>query len=513
MTKSNYILITSLFITLLIAKSNAQFTPSSISDVVIQTHVTASHTGNDVLDDVSGGDTYRVSVCDNPAGNAPGLIYDVDYNGNNYQTTDPFTERDAYDPDVCLVTGTNSVVYALAVYYSSNAGGCVFDVFEWTGSGFSLLSSNTFSTVYGNAVNIDSDNQGNFVIVLDDGSGRIYTCGGTAGTGPSIARPIQRVDAALFNTGLSDPDICIYQDGINTKVYICYLYNTTTLYVSVTNLATATGGSSYTAGPVTNSSAASGYVLENPRIACGISSGNSNNFTVVYIEADRVNSLYYVKGITRLSTSFISHIYNDASSYADLHTQPNINPVVAYDCRSSFNIWIGWSFDDNGTPINSPVAFYPIVLKCNSAGDQVGGTYWEVPDVLSSSYPTDYYDNLSLASRWSDPSSGNAKLLLTFYDNGGNAILEKEKDPAADGALRAGNSTMSNVDILTDLGENCTIELYNTNGLMIVRSFTSNELVNSEFRKIKNHIASGLYLYTVTSADGKTIRTGKLFKQ
>ena len=195
--------------------ANAQFVPASATETTISSNSGSRATGNDIFD--IGGNKYAVSVWDNGGTGTSGLGYNVSGVGAGAAA---FYFSDAVDPDVCLVKDPqNGDVYAIAVYYSSTAGGWICDYFQYISTSFvRILYQPIDGGNYGYSINIDGNFNGDFVIIYDDVSNNLWGVAGTVNGGfylPATA-PLQ-----LTATNIQAPDIAIADNSVyNTRFLI-----------------------------------------------------------------------------------------------------------------------------------------------------------------------------------------------------------------------------------------------------------------------------------------------------
>jgi WD40 repeat protein len=170
-----YLLFTLMF-SLLNSASYSQFVGASASETNTGVSVYVSNTGNDILTD--GDFTFKVSVWSDL--NAPGIgWYVYDQAGvNTYTGNNGFLSGTIDYADVCLVK-EGSDIFAVVAWADAQNSCWYSECFQWTGSAFTWISYGfLFSGTFGTTVNIDSDDNGHFVIVFDDDNQNIYAVTG-----------------------------------------------------------------------------------------------------------------------------------------------------------------------------------------------------------------------------------------------------------------------------------------------------------------------------------------------
>ncbi|MFM7015685.1 MAG: hypothetical protein ACKOX3_05085, partial [Bacteroidota bacterium] len=152
--------------------TNAQFVPPVIQDSSYGVSpIYSRNTGCDIM--TFNDNTYRVSVWEHDTLKR-GIGWVVDYNGNHFVGTLPYTYSDGIiDPDVCLLTKSDSTLLAAVAYYDSLSSNYYLEIFEWKPSILSFSSVYVTSFANGNfgtTLNIDGNSKidGEFTIVWDD---------------------------------------------------------------------------------------------------------------------------------------------------------------------------------------------------------------------------------------------------------------------------------------------------------------------------------------------------------
>jgi hypothetical protein len=379
-----------------------QFTAALNNDHISGVLVRPYNMGNDILDD--GTDTYRVHCyTDASVLPHPGITWDVHYSSSNYLGSAQYSLSsltspiNAYFSDVCLVKDPNGAIHAVTAWYVTTAGGNGWEIedFQWTGTGFTsngltYLGGGTAGT----AVNIDADDNGNFIVVFDDYLSNIYAITGNF-SASTISVPYAGTPLQLTNPGLY-PDVCLYHNSVET-LHVTYVDPSTKhLLIDDYDYPTLAGGLvSSTGQPLDANPLYSGYTY--PRIACPTSSGAYTDWTVVAQEEDRtpIYDHQYIVGFNN-TTGSTPIIYNDGS----LITTSTINvsnfyPVVTYDTHSY--VWVGWNMDNRSATVSGAArAQYPIVVECDKYSmptynsPQTSTSYYEVPTATINTNDNEY---------------------------------------------------------------------------------------------------------------------------
>ncbi len=519
----------------------AQFTTAALADNAVGTNVMARYTSNDVLD--ISNDTYKVSVWDNPMYGTtytgkPGIAYKIILGGTTSYTGTidfPLTSYpDVQHPDVCIINNGSGRIFAIVAY---NVYGSVntfnWDVYEGSTSGtpaFTLFSANSMSIpgtgYFGNYVNIDGNENGDFAIISSDG---ILT-GSSYGSTPTLNNSGSVV---LYPNSQGDCDISLYY-GISggfpyNIIYISYIDIYGNLQVLKEAFSTVVSGN-FPGVSVASYNAPNSSQLFNPRIATPNSQGLYTDFTVVFDEVYYVSNVavnWYIRGFTSYNGTLSSlNTYNDAafSPYnapLSISDEPNLFPVVAYDSRSSYNIWVGWVLDEklNAGIYTGNTAIYPIALKCNNDGSiPSSSTYWEVPKVINRNDEITY---LSLSARFSKPTSNGDKLFATYANNVNADINYKDIIPSLASNFRIENSDKiisseeeKLMKFLSSYASDTplTINIFDPTGKLI---FTEKRKVTDIFSLILDKIdklVPSIYLLNISSNSENIIFSDKIFK-
>jgi hypothetical protein len=393
------ILLSILLVNVLLA--SAQFVSPVIQDSSYGiSPIYSRNTGCDIM--AFNNNTYRVSVWGNATTNK-GFGWVVDYMGNNYIGTLPLTYSGYLeDPDVCLLTKSDSTLLAAVVYYDSLSSNYYLEIFEWKSGilAFSSVYVSTFAHApFGTTLNIDGNSKldGEFTIVWDDQSKRIFA---SVGNSSSVIISTNQLADGI------NPDVSLYVDGGADVVHVCYI-DTTSGELTVTDYNfndLASSSVNIIAGPYAYLPINSSYKWEFPRIASpGPIGGSSSEWTVVGVEHEITLtplSNWYIQGVNNGGSGVIN--YNVAS--IDLSKYPNYYSSVCYSNNyPSDGIYVGWSFYSGNQNFNNVVsdADYSIVLSCNNNAIPIDSLFWQVPySITSGNY--DISSFLSLAGRHAD---------------------------------------------------------------------------------------------------------------
>jgi hypothetical protein len=351
--------------------------------------------------------TYRVSVWEHDTLKR-GIGWVVDYNGNHCVGKLPYTYSDGIiDPDVCLLTKSDSTLLAAVVYYDSLSSNYYLEIFEWMPNILSFSSvyvTNFAHSNFGTTLNIDGNSKlnGEFTIVWDDQSKRIFAAVGN--TSSVIISTNQLADGI-------NPDVSLYVDGGADVVHVCHIdatsgdltvtdYNFNDLASNTVNMISVP----FTYPPSTN------YKWDFPRIASpGPNGGSPNDWTVVAFEhlASLVipSPYWYVKGF---NSGVVGPINYNLDS-VDISKVPNYYVSVCYSNNyPSDGIYVGWSFfhesQFSGNPVYNNIvdsADYSIVVRCDNYAMPKDSLYWQVSkSITAGNY--DISSFLSLAGRHAD---------------------------------------------------------------------------------------------------------------
>ena len=382
--------------------ANAQFVSPVIQDSSYGVSpIYSRNTGCDIM--TFNNNTYRVSVWGNATKNR-GFGWVVDYMGNSYVGTLPLTYPGYLeDPDVCILTKSDSNLLAAVVYYDSLSSNYYLEIFEWKSSilAFSSVNVTNFANApFGTTLNIDGNSKlvGEFTIVWDDQSKRIFAAVGN--TSSVIISTNQLKDGI-------NPDVSLYIDGGADVVHVCYIdatsgelivtdYNFNDLASSIVNVI---------AGPYVYLPINSSYKWEFPRIASpGPNGGSPSDWTVVALEREIILSSppnnWYIRGYNNGTSTIIN--YN--VSLIDISKFPNYYSSICYSNNyPSDGIYVGWSFYSGRQGFTNVIdsADYSIVLRCNSNALPIDSLFWQVPYSITSNNG-DISTFLSLAGRHAD---------------------------------------------------------------------------------------------------------------
>jgi hypothetical protein len=387
--------------------ANAQFVLPSIQDSSYGVSpIYSRNTGCDILTFYN--NTYRVSVWEHDTINR-NMGWVVDYNGKPYTGTLPFTYSNGItDPDVCLLTKSNSTVLAAVAYYEISSSNYYLEIFEWKTStmAFSSVYITNFSHAnFGTTINIDANSNldGEFAIVWDDTSNNIYAAVGNSSSA---------ILSTNWITNGKNPDVSIYVDNNSDVIHLCYINNVNgKLTVSDYNFSDLSANFvNIISGPYTYDPIILNYKWQYPRIASpGPNGGSVNEWTVVAFEHENSTSTpspnWYVRGINNGGVSTIN--YNLDS--VDISKVANYYVSVCYSSNyPTDGIYVGWSFfhenQFSGIPIYNNIidsADYSIVVRCDKFAMPKDSLYWQVSNSISAGN-YDISSFLSLAGRHAD---------------------------------------------------------------------------------------------------------------
>lgn len=344
--------------------------------IVIETPVGVSpidavNTGNYLLN--SGGVDYAVSVWDDNGGPNEGFAWQVGANSGNMNIDQAST---VVDPDVCIVKNAAGVLFSIVVYFDSGSNIFKMRVFSWNVAQQTFIANVPVDVEpgdYGYSINIDANDNGDFVIVWDQPGNIIQMAIGRAAAGspPTLTFP-----SASFNIENGKmPDVSIFRNGGTTASVV------KVAYVSVVNEVTVDSYSfnQLLAGnpvffPIYRSGLAD-LAWRYPRIATpNAVSGSNTDFTIVVEDSDNT-STWYIKSFTSHTCcpSIQAAILNDGStgnSPYNLTDVPNTKPVVDYQISGN-GVNLGWNFDNSFglLPLTgAPVAEFPIAVTLNKKG-------------------------------------------------------------------------------------------------------------------------------------------------
>lgn len=345
---------TILFAAMLCASQvDAQYLPATAPETNYGPLVTATCFDNDVGTDTRSaggsaifgfGSSYylnytnvTVNSCSSTTFGAPTFYWE---NSAGLTGSSPLAS-DAVDPDVVMVSSpTSNDIWAIAVYYSPSAGAYIMNTASFTpGTGFSQMSGSVWAypfvaTAASPAhINIDSDNMGNYAIVLQLGGVQIRSfTAGTVATGP-LAPTNMCVD---FN--IIEPDVAFLGNSAN-EVNIVGLRPSRNRYGAFTRNFLGTLSYSPYISPVLPS-------LYEPRIAAP-SSGVANEYAVTVKRQYTVGTNTLTDIIYEINEAGIN-VANDGST-AFLppinSNNPNVLPVLTYSYAglgSGERINLGW---------------------------------------------------------------------------------------------------------------------------------------------------------------------------
>jgi len=386
------------------------------------TPVAVVNNGNDILD--HNNSTYHVTVWDDANGINAGFHWKY---GSLSGVTMIGAGMQVIDPDICLVKSNTGAIYAVVVFFDNIQSSFIMQSFQWNASQqqFTLISSYMLAPGnYNSAINIASNDNGEFAIVWDDAGGVIRMAIGRAQvTVPSVVQIGQSLFVDLPNG--SQPDVCLYRQASNNyrQVNVVFKHPGGYLEVSFYRWNDLLAG---IINPVPYfRSEMPDLEYQNPRIACpGSVGGNNADFTVVTEDTDG-NSTWYIKVFNNnmcCTPNFGSYIYNNGStSNSPYNTTdiPNTKPVVAYDNQYNM-IWVGWNMDNSYGLLSAPGASFgsfPVAMAAGKRGRlEPQARYLYVPSGIT------FGSNTGLLSV-SGTRSGTA--LFSWFDAGSSEMYYK----------------------------------------------------------------------------------------
>jgi hypothetical protein len=512
----------------------AQFTPAVITNQTSGSTLQPYSIGNDILDD--GASVYRVSSYTDGGGLVrPGITWAV-YDGFTtwYGSADMSLgsisgATDAYCTDIVLIKDNVSgagYVHAITVWTVVVSGGqeCIIEDFYWDAS---ASPNPTFTTntqtfiangIIPSTINIDGDDNGNFVIVYNDVTnnkifavtGNIAACMGCS-SGTLVSLNNSGTPVPLQNG--TSPDVCLYNNGTTEYVHVGYIDVNGKLAVDGYDF---TGTGSLSSPPATRAIELApvmpilGYSF--PRIACPTGAGASTDWTVVVQDADRSTS--YIEGFNQYKSSASARIlYNNAASGSpypvstptpSTRTVWNYLPVVAYDKYA--NVFVGWNMDNSGGTISGAVtAAFPVVVACDGQAyptyyaPNTSTSYFEVPYGLTGA-DNSYF--LALASRYS------TALFQTFYDYNASNVKYKWVNSGATTSLRLADKVEEHLGSIEQQLNMVSTQtpliatIYDNTGKLIAKQFGDKVAITSLFKNNFGQFAPGIYITTIISEDG-----------
>jgi len=476
--------------------SLAQFQVASQTDIAMSTGgANCRQTGNDFL--LNGTDKIEVSVWD--AGNGSSAFgYRINAGS---QTLVPLSSSNGFDPDVCLIKDSNGDVHAIAVYYDATGNDYLLDVFDLSGTTFSLQSGcpyNIFPNVtFGTAVNVDSDDSFNFMVIWDEvTSNRLYAIAGEhSGTTINfINTPI----AIGTSPGLGIfPDVCLFGNGSNRVTYT-YI-SSGALYVESDDVSTIAGGGTSASILLTDNTPLNSY-YEWPRISCPpTSNGSSTDWTVVYMDTDG-SSNFEIAGYTENGGLNGPNYYTNGSPNPGLiNTYNNYMPVVSYDNHNPYGIYVGWMHENPSSPGSSLsiVGTLPVVLQCDDIGAVVGSNYLEV-----STSPTnnDFDIGLSLSGK-----NGNDWLFMTWEKDLSNDIFTKSiSGISSASSLKAQLNELILPKELIDFENIESIQIFNILGNVIFSSTNIDAIHTQNMSEYLRQFSNGFFVLNIIYKNGQS---------
>lgn len=496
----------------------AQFTEGVAAETnVSAAPVDAVNTGSDILD--FNGSTYEVSVWDDNNQTSSGLFYKVgNFQGRLYFTQTSFVT----DPDVCLVNFGTSV-FAIAVYYvSGGADTYYWEYFLWDNANntFQFQAAASFATgVFGNTLNLDGNNTGNFAFIWDNPSQNVKVITGSVDAASASLH--FSGNAITIATG-SYPDLAMFRNALENQVDVVYIGTNGRIKLDFHRLSDLMIGSNSPTSLYTSPQANFTYYY--PRIACPNSIGSNPEDWTIVAEDNDGSSSYYIIGINN-NDAFTGQnvvIYNNgtsANSPYNTSDVPNLKPVVSYD--KSYKVWIGWALDNSTGILGAPtakIAMSPVALICDRrANVYFNQDYLYVP---SSVINGTSFSSLSLSGRYSD------KALFTYYNNQFTDVFTKTIDHSPmPSALKPGiHNTVS--DLFGQLQQTLNAEHMDLeSSLLSLRFYDANgrfiDLISGNFLKLREKwmdrqmtttpLKTGIYFVSINSSCNRIYLSGKLF--
>jgi hypothetical protein len=475
--------------------------------------IMSENTGNDVLD--YGGQTYEVMVCDDPNGNNALFGWRV---GSNIGYI-PIGPGVVKDPDVCLVKNGSNLIYAIVAFYDSNVGQFMYQVYFWMNSQqiFNQFAPVTISSGnYHRAINIDSDDQGNFAIVWDEPGNNIsMVIGSSTGAQP----PQLNLSGAVIplQPG-SEPDVACFRQQATGFRQVDVAYKNTSGYIIVDfykyndliggNFVPTEGFRS----PLAD------LVYRYPRIACPLTAtGQPEDFTVVVEDSDG-SSTWYIKAFNSnkcCTPTFVTTLYNDGStgySPYNLTLVPNTRPVVTYDNVDN-TIWVAWNIDNSWgllTAPGAPFGRYPVALAGDKRGEvTLGANYLLIP------YGIGFNASLLNVSMSGAKSS---KVMFTYNDMDVMEMFSKSSNHLSSiYSLRSGN--VSGIQAWINqvlIGEkyasesDVQIQIMDISGKLIYKGGSTIGDLMDKIQTIKSTLNPGIYLVDLNTNASSVSYQGKL---
>lgn len=284
---------------------------------------------------------------------------------------------DAVDPDVVMVSNpTSNDIWAIAVYYMPSASAYAMSVASFTpGTGFSAMSGPIWGFSYAPVVgdppphiNIDSDNRGNYAIVLQlPGEIRSFTAG-TLASGPMMPTNM-RTD---FN--LIEPDIAFLGNSAN-EINIIGLPSSRNRYRTFTRNFSGTSAYSPYMSPFMPD-------LYEPRIAAP-SSGLTNNYAITVQRRYAVGTVTNMDVIYQINEGAINVANNGSTAALPAINANNQNllPALTYSYgglgmgeRINLGWWVEGLAPGFGGAPNQPRSF--IGIDVDVAGTVLSSPNW-----------------------------------------------------------------------------------------------------------------------------------------
>jgi hypothetical protein len=503
MKKFNYIRILPIFFILIYSiQTNAQFKVAGATETLLYSSTTPRATGNDILED-GWSDVFKVSVWD--------VSSRLGYQKNSGTVgTVALQNSNTWDPDVCLALDAGGDIHALVVYYDITNSNFILEVYDWSGSAFTLQTgspivlANGISNSYDYSINIDSDDDGNFVIVFNEGTNdELFIVTGDHSSFSAVNLNNGGNPVALGRYGKT-PDVCIYGDGTNRITYTYINTSGNSVLVDSDDFSTLAGGGT------ANSNVHSGNPTSNgvyfPRIACPLGgNGSSDDWTVVF-QATDATTVWEIWGYAFNSGMMnpTARHYTFYSGYTDLTARQNLWPVVAYNNASTPTITVGWSFDHSGGGYGASwTAFLPIVLICDDDGvPTTSGDYFEIPISLGNSWIGDF---LSLSGRFATDD-----LYITYWESNAstsNDVYHKVKTTIS----TATDVRLTTIDFEDFSNEaKILLNLYDLTGRKIYTRVVSLEQIKPFLETEMKYLSTNIYILEMISTEKQYTKKMKI---
>ncbi len=488
----------------------SQFKDAVVADIATGMNpVFATNTGNFILDNA--GVNFMVSVWDDMGGTNAALAWKVGA-ATGLTLIDP--TANIKDPDVCIVKNNFGSVFAIVSYFEQNSNQFMMRVFNWQ-SGLQQFTGQTPIVLipgqYETTINIDANDEGDFVIVWDQLGQQVQMVfGTTTGNNP----PTLNFQGAAFNLNQGTmPDVCFFRNGTTgyKQVDVVYKNPIGVIAVDFYRFTDLLGG-------IVNAqtelrSAPADLIYRYPRIDCPSPAfGNQSEYTVVVEDSDN-SSTWLIKSFNKsvCCPGITTNIYNDGNSSNspyNLSDVGNTKPVVAYQ-NNPLGITIGWNFDNSFGLLAAPgasVARYPVAMSCTRTGGIFpASAYLVIPIAVNNGAQI---GNLSLSGRLSPEGlysylKGNEIYFKSVpHAVNSNSLKTVEPSNFSDwvSALELENASFELLFTVTDM----------TGKQVFAYTGPANNLY-SKWNSFSKNIRMGVYSAQSNNNEGKLNFNGKLF--